>query len=218
MLTTSRFTHRYLPATQPGPVEKVMVVFHGLGDSLDGYAWMPSELRLPQLSYLLVNAPDDYYGGYSWFDLTGGGVFLGGALQGILRSRGLVLGLIEELIAQGIAPGDILLFGFSQGCLVAIDAGLRTEHVLGGVCGVSGWIAFMEEYPKNFSAVAKRQKFLVTHGLQDPILPFERTAEQCRELSGMGLDLAFQAYPKVHTIVPEELAFIRNWIKDRISG
>ena len=25
-------------------------------------------MNLPWLNYLLVNAPDKYYGGYSWFD------------------------------------------------------------------------------------------------------------------------------------------------------
>ena len=33
-------------------------MLHGLGDSIEGYRWMPEALDLPWLNYLLVNAPD----------------------------------------------------------------------------------------------------------------------------------------------------------------
>lgn len=216
MLKTSLFQSKYIPAKVPGPEEKVLLVFHGLGDSLHGFTWMPPQLQLDTLSYLLVNAPDDYYGGYSWFDFTGGGAFMEKAKAGIERSRIRIRGLIQEMVDQGIQPGNILLFGFSQGCLMALDAGLRCDLVLGGVCGVSGWLAFEEEYPSAFSSVAKQQHFLVTHGLTDPLLPYSNTKSQCDFLVAQGISLTFKTYAKDHTILPEELAFIRGWLKEKI--
>ena len=59
-----------IPAVEPGS-KHLLVMLHGLGDSIEGYRWLPEALRLPWLNYLLVNAPDDYYGGYSWFDIEG---------------------------------------------------------------------------------------------------------------------------------------------------
>jgi phospholipase/carboxylesterase len=218
MLKTELFQHKYFPAKAPGPEEKVLVVFHGLGDSLNGFTWMPRELRLDALSYLLVNAPDEYYGRYSWFDFTGGGQFMDDAVPGILRSRKLIRGLLGELVAQGVKPGNIILFGFSQGCLMALDAGLRCDIALGGICGVSGWLAFQEEYPAAFSSVARTQEFLVTHGLRDPLLPYPLTESQCAFLKAQGIRLAFKAYDKDHTILPEELLDIRNWLLARMAG
>jgi phospholipase/carboxylesterase len=195
----------------------VLVVLHGLGDSLNGFTWMPREMGLDALSYLLVNAPDDYYGGYSWFDFTGGGADMGPAIAGIHRSRKLIQGLLGELVAQGLRPDDILLFGFSQGCLMAMDAGLRTDAVLGGICGVSGWLAFQEEYPAAFSAAAPQQTFLVTHGLRDPLLPLRRSQAQMTQLKALGINVTFKEYDKEHTILPEELRDIRGWVLDRIA-
>jgi phospholipase/carboxylesterase len=217
MLKTDLFQHRYFPAKFPGPKEKVLVVLHGLGDSLNGFTWMPQELRLDSLAYLLVNAPDDYYGGFSWFDFTGGGRFMEEAKPGIVRSRKLIADLLSELVAQGVSPGNILLFGFSQGCLMALDAGLRTDLALGGVCGVSGWLAFQEEYPSALGAAARRQEFLVTHGLRDPLLPFAASEAQCSYLKDLGLNLTFKPYDKDHTILPEELRDIRNWLMIRMA-
>ena len=49
----------------------LLLVMHGLGDSIEGYRWFPEAVRLPWMNYLLVNAPDPYYGGFSWFDFGG---------------------------------------------------------------------------------------------------------------------------------------------------
>ena len=57
----------FIPAAEKDS-RRLFVVLHGLGDSLAGWRWLPGALDLPWLNYLLVNAPDEYYGGYSWFD------------------------------------------------------------------------------------------------------------------------------------------------------
>ncbi|MDB5106701.1 MAG: serine esterase [Fibrobacteres bacterium] len=223
MLKTDLFTYKYIPAKtalsgNAAGGEKVLVVFHGLGDSLNGFTWMPQQLRLDGLSYLLVNAPEDYYGGYSWFPFTGGGADMGAAVEGIHRSRKRIKGLLAELLEQGVKPADIILFGFSQGCLMALDAGLRSEVVLGGICGVSGWLAFQEEYPAALSPAALKEAFLVTHGIRDPLLPFAQSERQMAFLKASGVNLDFKAYDKDHTILPEELGEIRNWLVERMAA
>ena len=218
MLKTALFEHKYVPALRPGPEEKVLVMLHGLGDSLHGFTWMSAELRLENLSYLLVNAPDEYYGGFSWFDFSGGGQYMKDAVPGIIRSRKLLFELLRELAAQGIKPGNIILAGFSQGCLMALDVGLRTDLVLGGILGVSGWLAFEEEYPAAFSPAARSQKILTTHGTRDPLLPYAKVETQYKHLKSLGVDMIFKGYDKDHTILPGELADIRTWLVERTAG
>ena len=72
--------HAELIPAQEKNSRRLMVMLHGLGDSLEGYRWLPDAMNLPWLNYLLVNAPDDYYGGYSWFDLDN-------IVPGVRRSR-----------------------------------------------------------------------------------------------------------------------------------
>ncbi len=94
-----------VPAQQV-PSRALLIVLHGLGDSSQGWEWLPGELRLPWLEYALVNAPDSYYGGYSWYDLPGD------AGPGVRRSRELLRHLIDERIAAGRAPERIGNLGF----------------------------------------------------------------------------------------------------------
>ena len=60
--------HRELVPAREKNSRRLMVMLHGLGDSIEGYRWLPEALDLPWLNFLLVNAPDEYFGGYSWFD------------------------------------------------------------------------------------------------------------------------------------------------------
>ena len=123
--------HRFFPAdAAPGPL---IVVLHGRGDSMGGFAWMPETLGLPGVSYLFLNAPDDYFGGFSWYGMPPE------QGPGVLRSRSLLFRVLDDLRARGWDSRDILLFGFSQGCLMAIDVGARYPHPLAGVCGIIGF-------------------------------------------------------------------------------
>src|ERR1700733_13063433 len=115
----------FIPAPEKDS-RRLMIMLHGLGDSIEGYRWFPDAMRLPWLNYLLVNAPDEYYGGYSWYD------YAGDPAPGVERSRRLLVELLDDLKGRGYAPDQITLGGFSQGCLMSIETGLRYPHRLAG--------------------------------------------------------------------------------------
>src|SRR5215469_15363444 len=70
---------------------RLWIMLHGLGDSIEGYRWLPQAMRLPWMNYLLVNAPDKYYGGYSWYNFAGQP---GDIVPGVERSRKLLFQLL----------------------------------------------------------------------------------------------------------------------------
>jgi len=185
-----------------------MVMLHGLGDSIEGYRWMPEALGLPWLNYLLVNAPDKYFGGFSWFD------FAVDIVPGVERSRRLLLELIDAQVKKGFSPGEMTIGGFSQGCLMAIDVGLRYPQRFAGIVGISGFICEPEKLVRELSPVAREQRLLITHGVQDPIVPYTQVRSQARVLESAGLNIQFQEYQKAHTIAGEdEIGLIRNFVR-----
>ena len=197
----------FIPATNPDS-RQLFVVLHGLGDSMAGWRWLPGALKLPDLNYLLVNAPDEYYGGWSWFD------YPGEIAPGIQRSRKLLIELLDDLRAKNFPAGQITLGGFSQGCLMAIETGLHYPHRLAGIVGLSGWVFELEQLLRNLTPVAKTQRLLVTHGQFDPLLPFAETQEQIRRLKAAGINIAWHEFPKEHTIYGEaEIAVIRDFVR-----
>jgi phospholipase/carboxylesterase len=187
----------------------LMIVLHGLGDSVAGYRWLPHALGLPWMNFLLVNAPDDYFGGYSWYD------FAGDPVPGIVRSRDLLFDLLDDQRAKGWPTAETVVFGFSQGCLMAWEIGLRYPHRLAGLVGVSGHAHEPQQAVKELSPAARDQRFLVTHGTYDPLIPFPQVRAQVKFLQETGLRIAWHEFAKDHTIAgEEELGVIRQFVID----
>lgn len=190
-----------------GIADHLMVVLHGLGDSMEGYRWLPSALQLDWVTYLLVNAPEAYYGGYSWYD------FAGAPGPGIERSGDLLRELLAKL-EQNFPADRIFLFGFSQGCLIASDIGLTYPKRLAGVIGVSGYFHEPERRLSGLSPVAREQRFLITHGTQDTLIPLAPVRQQVELLQGAGLNILWREFEKGHTIAgEEEIAIIRDFVQ-----
>jgi phospholipase/carboxylesterase len=204
--------HEIIPAREKNS-RRLMIMLHGLGDSIEGYRWLPEAMNMPWMNYLLVNAPDDYYGGYAWFD------FGGDIVPGMRRSRKLLFELLDAMQAKGFPAEQTTLGGFSQGCLMAIEAGLRYPHRLAGVVGISGWVSEPEQLVQELSPVALQQRLLITHGTLDPLVPFAETREHVNILKAAGLHVEWHEFVKAHTIAGEdELEVIRKFVRAGYSG
>lgn len=199
--------HEFIPAAEKNS-RALWIMLHGLGDSIEGYRWLPEAMNLPWMNYLLVNAPDEYYGGYSWFD------FGGDIAPGVLRSRKLLFELLDDRRAKGFPTAQTILGGFSQGCLMSIDVGLRYPHRFAGIVGVSGYVCRPEELIAQLASVAFQQRLLVTHGTKDSMIRFADVREQINILKSAGLHIEFHEFLKGHTIAgEEEIEVIRNFVR-----
>ena len=195
-----------IPAADPQS-RRLMVMLHGLGDSLEGFRWLPEALELPWLNYLLVNAPDDYYGGYSWFDLDN-------ARPGIQRSRQLLFALLDDLRAKNFPADQITLGGFSQGCLMSVEVGLSYPQLLAGIVGISGWVFDPETLLREMPPVAIRQRLLLTHGTADTMIPIAKPRAQIPTLKAAGINVTWREFAKAHAIAGEpEIALIRDFVR-----
>ncbi len=195
---------KFTPAEQANS-KKLIIVLHGLGDSLNGYYWLKEELNLPSFNYLFINAPDPYGDGFSWYDLDGGD-----QQTGIQRSLKLLTALLEELKQEGWLSENIILFGFSQGCVMSLTLALSYSGLFAGICGISGYL-----FPqKEISAFAPKQNILITYGKYDEMVRPEVTQASIASLSSLGLTVQEKQFAKGHTIdFAEEFPFITDWLK-----
>lgn len=189
----------------PGATKTIFVA-HGRGDSLEGFLWLPNALGL-KVNYLMVNAPDDYYGGYSWYDLPPH------QEQGILRSCNLLDTAFSELEAQGISSSDIIYFGFSQGCLMGLEWGGRTHRRLAGIVGISGYCFDEEVLNRERGVNSYKTPWFVSHGRFDSVLDFAKSQGQIQFLMDADWPISFHAYEKDHTIDPDlEIVELRSFV------
>ena len=191
-----------------GAEPRLMVLLHGLGDSMEGYRWVPEAMRMPEMTYLLVNAPDAYYGGFSWYDIYNN------PGPGIERSRKLLFELLDSMREKKFSTGKTIVLGFSQGCLMSLEIAARYPHRLAGIVGISGYAHEPEKMALELSPVARDQRLLITHGTQDPLIPIDKVRPQMEELKRAGLKIKWREFVKPHTIAGEqELAVVRDFVQ-----
>eukprot|EP00927_Polykrikos_kofoidii_P040512 TRINITY_DN34615_c0_g1_i1.p1 TRINITY_DN34615_c0_g1~~TRINITY_DN34615_c0_g1_i1.p1 ORF type:complete len:333 (+),score=54.16 TRINITY_DN34615_c0_g1_i1:132-1001(+) len=104
-----------------------------------------------------------------WFDLEKVPIENGSRLKGLDESVCRVHGMLQEAERLGVQPSRVVLGGFSQGGLLALQAGLTYKRPVAGICAVSGWVD--SELP-NVSLHANLP-VLMCHGDCDGLVPLD---------------------------------------------
>lgn len=210
MISTDLFKFKFIPAKKHS--DCLMIVLHGRGDSIRPFYSFNEELNIPEMNYLLLNAPRKFMDGYTWY---GEPPFQS---KGVLKIREKLFDLLNDLENQGWDSEKIFLFGFSQGCLISADVGLNYPKKLGGIVGISGYFNFYPRWRNNLSVQAKNTPWLFTHGHEDDVLPLEETKYGVNKLKDAGLKVEWVEMSKDHTLLEEEYPLIRRWVREKISS
>ena len=186
-----------------------MIILHGRGDSSNGFTFLPSYLNLDEMNYLLLDAPYEYFGGCSWYDLPPN------QLEGIVYSSGVLADILDALFEEEFDASQSFLFGFSQGALLTFEFGARYEKRLAGYIAISGYIYDGGNLLKEMNPILKEANWLCTHGTSDGVLPYNTSKAQIEQLQNAGMRIDFKTYDKDHTLVEEELQMIKAWIESK---
>lgn len=191
------------------PSKKLMIVLHGRGDSSEGFINLPDFIKIEEMNYLLLDAPFEYFGGCSWYQLPPD------QLPGIEYSSKLLTETLNTVFSEDFNVGESFLFGFSQGSLLTFEFGARYGKVLAGYIGVSGYIYDADKLLQELNPNAAASFWLCTHGRFDNVLPYETSKMQVEQLQNGGFEIEFHSYDKEHTLDRDELAMISEWIKTK---
>lgn len=201
------------------PATQTVIWLHGLG--ADGHDFVPiaAELTFRSKSttrFVFPHAKDlpvTINNGYvmpAWFDILDAQIDRVIDTPQLKQSSAYVHSLIMQQIEHGMDSTKIILAGFSQGGAVALDAGLEFPHRLGGLMILSSYFATAENI-KPTPANAKIP-ILIQHGLQDPIVPEKLGRESKEKLEKMGCEVQYRTYPMPHTVCPQQIEHISQWL------
>lgn len=207
------------------PVASI-VVLHGLG--ADGTDFVPIVRALDlaavgPVRFLLPHArviPVTLNNGYrmrAWYDILGPDLQRREDEAGLRRSRDDIEALLERERQRGMPPGRIVLAGFSQGCAMALLAGLRHGQRLAGIAGLSGYLPLAQHTAAERSQANVLTPIFLAHGQQDEVVPIERGRASRDLLSQQGQPVEWHEYPIGHTVGLEEIADLNRWLLDVLS-
>ena len=152
--------------------KNAVILCHGYGGDGSDISILANYWKnyLPDTIFLCPDAPEKCAVssvGYQWFDL------MDQSKQQIL-TKSLVAEmklnqLIDEVKVQNnLEANKIILGGFSQGCMISLQTGIKRKDKINSIIGYSGKIIDTEHLSKN---IVSKPKVILMHGDKDEIVP-----------------------------------------------
>jgi phospholipase/carboxylesterase len=211
--------------TAPNPSAAV-IWLHGLGADGNDFVPIISQLNLsecPAIRFVFPSAPSmavTVNGGYvmpAWYDITERDINAREDLAGIHKSAAAISQLIEREASRGIAYEKIVLAGFSQGCAMSLQVGLRFPHRLAGIMALSGYLPLANSLGLERSEANGKTPILMAHGVWDAVITLERAEASADILEKLGYQVDWNTYPMEHSLHPDELVDISRFLSAVLS-
>jgi phospholipase/carboxylesterase len=189
----------------PEEADQRLVLLHGWGADADDLVDLGELLVGPDVSVVALRAPEPHpYGvGRQWYGLQPIDWSQLPAARELLRQR------LSEL-DQSVPLSRTVLLGFSQGGAMALDVG--SSLPLAGIVACSG-------YPhEGWEPAGSLPPVLLSHGQQDPVVPFAASEEVLRRLQASGAAAQLLDFPGGHTIDPSVLPSITSFVRQQLEN
>jgi len=198
-----------------------VIILHGLG--ADGTDFLPvaDELRLGPagpVRFVFPRAPvrpvtiNAGHAMRAWYDILGADIVQREDAAGLRESMRLVRQIVEREVARGVPARRIVLAGFSQGCAVALGAGLRHPERLAGLAGLSGYVPLADTTVAERHAANRDTPVFLAHGRSDGVVPLARGIAGRDLLQALGQPVEWHDYPMEHSVCMEEVQALNRWL------
>lgn len=196
-----------IPAAQgPYGANKLMLIMHGRGDVKESFIPFTHELNVTGLTYQLLDAPEAFLFGYSWYAAP--------PIDPIPDLKKNSARLLEFIATLDYAPQDIFIAGFSQGGAMAIETALAAQTTFAGVIALSPRIFIRPELLERASQY--QGDVFIAHGKYDDVILFQETNERQQQLKAQGLKIDFHRFDMAHEIDIMEVLKLREWLNERL--
>lgn len=190
----------------------MVIMIHGRGADMHDLADLAPMLDTPSgCRFIFPNAPkpfEAYPGmslGWTWFE---GWPPLH---ESVIESRATLLRFVDAITERYPTPeGKLVIGGFSQGALMALEAGLRTGKKVAGIVVMSGGL-----YEADLPDLASRTAtpVLIAHGTDDDVVPVNHARRARRVLEDAGFAVEYHEYAMAHQVVQEETEHARAFLE-----
>lgn len=212
----------YVEINTGDKLHTTVIWLHGLG--ADGYDFAPAidALALPDdsgLRFVLPHAPvqavtiNQGMQMRAWYDIRHETIDMGADLTGMRASTDQVMQLVLTEQNQG---HKILLAGFSQGGVIALMTALEmskdpSEDATPAPVGVMALSTYLmdETLP---DSVNSHYPVMIMHGTEDSIVPSHLAHRSVAQMQSLGFEPELKLYPMAHSLCPQQLQDIRNWL------
>ena len=210
-------------ASVSGDVASIVVFLHGYGANGADLLGLADPLgeHLPDTLFVAPDAPETVAGmpnGYQWFPIP----WIDGSSEEE-SERGMVQAMADlnafldaVMVDEDVLPEQVVLFGFSQGSMMALHVAPRREDAVAGIVAFSGRLLAPETLADE---VVVRPPVLLVHGDADDVVPPASLPEAAEALQEAGWQDVFAHIMKGtgHGIAPDGLSVALAFMRDKLN-
>jgi len=205
-----------IPPLSKNKPQQVIILCHGYGGDGKDISTLAINWQrfLPDAIFLCPDAPEVCTvnpRGYQWFDLTT-------EEEKIILEKSLVaeekLNIFLDQVFDNfqLTPSNLALVGFSQGCMMAIQVGLKKKKQINCLVGYSGKVINQKHLSNNINS---KPKIFLMHGANDTIVSPIHLLEAKEYLGSHGLKIKTKMFKDCEHRIPVEgsslgLGFLRK--------
>ena len=194
-----------IPPLSKNKPQQAIVLCHGYGGDGKDISTLAINWQrfLPDATFLCPNAPEVCSinpQGYQWFDLSSD-------REEIILEKSLIaeekLNIFLDQVSDNfqLEPKKMALVGFSQGCMMSIQAGLKRKKQIGCLIGYSGKIINQKHLLNNINS---KPKMFLMHGENDTIVPATHLLEAKEYLKNCGINVKTKIFKNCEHRIPVE--------------
>jgi phospholipase/carboxylesterase len=215
-----------LEVALPGPTRdgarggNAVVLLHGWGAQGDDLVPLAAELEQPGVRFVVpAGLLPEVGGGRAWWHLhdadrpaqaSNDEPPLQSPNARLQAARDAVRGVLRT-VAERWAPERLFLVGFSQGAMLSLDLALAGAPRIDRVAVLSG-VMLADSVPGLLAPPTPRPPIFVSHGRQDPILPFGAGERMRTLLQKHGFAVDWHPFDGGHTIPASIVAALRAFL------
>ena len=212
-----------LPCVELGATDAQysIIWLHGLGANGHDFEPIVPELNLPpeeKLRFVFPHAPQQPVTINSgvvmpaWYDILSPELDHGEDETGIRRSQQHIDALIQRENIRGVPTQNIIIAGFSQGGAIALHTGLRYPQRLAGILALSTYLPLVQTVRQEASEINQDLPIFMAHGSHDPIVPLRLAEDSRHYLEQFGYQPEWKTYFMEHSVCPDEIGDISQWL------
>ena len=160
-----------IPPEKTDEIKNAVILLHGYGGDGKDISLLTLNWRrfLKNTVFLCPNSHEKCQinpSGFQWFDLSKDDEEY--VLKKSLEAENIIKKFIEEIKSKyNLTNSNIVLSGFSQGCMMSINTGITSKDEFNCIVGFSGKIINKDNLQ---ARIKNKSKLLLIHGDQDEIV------------------------------------------------
>lgn len=207
----TNFVFEHSTPEESAKKKPAIFLFHGYGSDERDLLSLVEDFKETHHIFSL-RGPITVFPGYAFWNFEENGQPVSAEFDEVLKSAQVFIN--EAIQEYNLDTKNIVLFGFSQGTMLAQSLALIMGESISKVVALSGYVPDFVKEDRYTKKSVKHLKIFISHGIDDMVVPYQWGEESSEYLKSLRAKVTFKSYVSGHFVTPENGKDLVEFIKE----